>query len=72
VVVGQRHRRLVPVEHPRRERADDEVRALEGLVRGRRQVEAARARLEVERVEGVRVDVAVPGDDVERVAVEHV
>jgi hypothetical protein len=72
VVVGERHRRLVPVEHPRRERADDEVRPLEGLVRGRREVEAPGARLEVHRVERVRVDVAVPAHDVERVAVQHV
>jgi hypothetical protein len=35
-------------------------------------VEAPGARLEVGRVERVRVHVAVPADDVERVAVEHV
>jgi hypothetical protein len=38
----------------------------------RREVEAPRARLEVLGVERVRVDVAVPRDDVERVAVQHV
>ena len=69
---GQRHRLRVPVEHPRRERADHEVRPLEGLVRGRRQVEAPGARLEVVGVERVRPDVAVPADHVERVPVEHV
>ena len=35
-------------------------------------MEAAGARLEVVRVEGVRPHVAVPADHVERVAVEHV
>ena len=39
---------------------------------GRRQVDAAGDRLEVVDVERVRVDVAVPADDVERVVVEHV
>ena len=72
VVVGQRDRLGVPVEHPRRERADHEVRALEGLVGGRRQVEAPGARLEVVGVERVGPDVAVPAHHVERVAVEHV
>src|ERR1700748_2555509 len=36
------------------------------------QIDAARARLEVRGVERVGVDVAVPADDVERVAVQHV
>ena len=39
---------------------------------GRRQVEAPGARLEVVGVEGVRPDVPVPADDVERVPIEHV
>src|SRR5829696_5809000 len=72
VVVRQRDRLRVPVEHPRRERADHEVRALEGLVRRRRQVKASGARLEVVSVERVRPDVAVPPDDVERMPVEQV
>ena len=72
VVVGQRDRHRVPVEHARAERADHEVRPLEVLVRRRRLVQPARLGLEVGDVERVRVDVAVPADDVERVVVEHV
>ena len=48
------------------------IRRPEGLVRGRRQVEAAGARLEVVGVERVRPDVPVPADHVERVSVELV
>ena len=70
-MVGQRDRQRVPVELPRAERADHEVRPLERLVRGRRLVQAPGLGLEVVDVERVRVDVAVPADDVERVVVEH-
>ncbi len=72
VVVGQRDRLRVVVELARAERADHEVLALEGLVHRRRHVDAAGDRLEVVGVERVRVDVAVPADDVERVVVEDV
>ena len=72
VVVRDRDRQRVEVELARAERADHEVPALEGLVRGRRHVDAAGDRLEVVDRERPRVDVAVPADDVERVVVEHV
>jgi hypothetical protein len=70
VVVGQRHRERIPVEVARAERADHEARPLEGLVDGRRLVQAAGLRLEVVDVEAVRIDVAVPPDDVERVVIQ--
>ena len=47
VVVREHDRLVVPVEHPRAERADHEVRALERLVRGRRLVQPPRLGLEV-------------------------
>ena len=62
----------MPVEHPRAERADHEVRPLERLVHGRRHVHASGDRLEVVDVERVRIDVPVPGGDVERVIVQAV
>ena len=72
VVVRDRDRLRVEVELARAERADHEVLALEGLVRGRRHVDAPRDRLEVVDRERPRVDVAVPAHDVERVVVEDV
>ncbi len=72
VVVGEGDRLRVPVQPARAERADHEVRALERLVDRRRLVQPAGLRLEVRDVERVRVHVAVPPDDVERVVVEHV
>ena len=68
VVVGHRDRQRVVVHLARHERADDEAGALEDLVHGRRLVHAAGDGLEVADVEGVRVQAAVPADDVERVA----
>ncbi len=72
MVVRNRDRVRVEVELARTERADDEVRPFERLVRGRRHVDAACDRLEVVDRERPRVDVAVPADDVERVVVDHV
>ena len=57
----------VVVEQARHERADDEVRPLEGLVHRRRLVQPAGDRLEVVDGERVRVEAAVPADHVERV-----
>src|SRR5581483_5279368 len=67
---GDRHR--VEVELARTEGADDEVPTLEGLVRGRRLVDAAGDRLEVVDRERPWKEVAVPADDVERVVVDDV
>ena len=72
VVIRDRHRLWVEVEMARTERADDEVRPLEGLVRGRRLVDPPGDRLEVVDRERPRVQEAVPADDVERVVVEDV
>ena len=72
MVVRDRHRLRVEVELARAERADHEVPALEGLVRGRRLVDSPRDRLEVVDRERPRVEVAVPADDVERVIVDDV
>ena len=67
VVVRNRHRRRIEVVGARAERADDEPVALEGLVHGRRQVDAAHARLEVVDAEGPGVVEAVPAHQVEGV-----
>ena len=67
VVVRRRDRERVVVELARHERADDEVPRRERLVDRRRLVDAPGDRLEVGDVEGVRPEVAVPADDVERV-----
>ena len=67
VVVGHRDRQRVVVDLARHEVADDEVVALEDLVHRRRLVHPAGDRLEVGDVERVRVQAAVPADDVERV-----
>src|SRR2546428_6663830 len=72
VVVRDRHRLRVEVEVARAERADDEVRALEGLVRGRGLANAARDGLEVVYRERPRVEEDVPADAVDRVAVAAV
>src|SRR5262245_15959061 len=72
VMVWQRHGHGVVVQLAGAERADDEAGALEGLVHRRGLVHAPRDRLEVVDVERVRVDVAVPSHDVERVVVERV
>jgi hypothetical protein len=66
VVVRDRHRQRVEVELARTERADHEVPSLEGLVRGRRLVDAACDRLEVVHRERPRVEEAVPGDGLQR------
>src|SRR5262245_58029272 len=71
VMVWQRHGHRVVVQLAGAERADDEAGALEGLVHRRGLVDAPGDRLEVVDVERVRVDVAVPADDVERVVVEQ-
>ncbi|MBM2844587.1 MAG: hypothetical protein HW404_2424 [Anaerolineales bacterium] len=60
------------VEKPRHERTHDEVAALKGLVRRRRLVNLAGDRHVVVDIEGPRVEVAVPADDVERMVIEHV
>jgi hypothetical protein len=65
VVVRNRHRAVVEVERPRAERADHEVRALEGLVYRRRRMGPLHDRFEVGDVERVRVQAAVPADHVE-------
>jgi hypothetical protein len=67
VVVGHRDRQRVVVDLARHEVADHEVGALEDLVHRRRLVHPAGDRLEVGDVERVRVEAAVPADDVERV-----
>src|SRR3954453_11926031 len=71
VVVGQRNRQRIPVELARAEGADHEAGALEGLVRGRRLVQAPGLGLEVMDVERVGVDVAVPAYDVQRVIIQY-
>src|SRR6187397_1879279 len=60
MVVRDRNRERIEVELPRAERADDEVRPRERLVRGRRHVDPARDRLEVLDVERPWVEVTVP------------
>ena len=55
------------VDLARHERADHEVRALEGLVHRRRLVQPAGDRLEVVDGDAARVEAAVPADHVERV-----
>ncbi len=67
VVVGHRHRQRVVVDLARHEVADDEAVSLEHLVHRRRLVHPPGDRLEVGDVERVRVQAAVPADDVERV-----
>jgi alkylation response protein AidB-like acyl-CoA dehydrogenase len=67
VVVRHRHGERVVVDLARHEVADDEAAALEHLVHRRRLVHPAGDRLEVRDVEGVRVEAAVPADDVEGV-----
>src|SRR5207249_10615019 len=62
----------VEVELARTELSDDEVPALERLVRGRRLVDPAGDRLEVVDRERPRKEVAVPAHDVERVVVDDV
>src|SRR5437773_12114823 len=71
MVVRDRHRQLVEVELARAERADYEVPALEGLMRGRRLVDPPGDRLEVVDRERPRVEIAVPADHVEGVVVEN-
>ena len=67
MVVGDRHRLGVEIEWARAERADDEVRPLEGLVHRRRRMGPLQHRLEVGDVERVGVQAPVPAHDVERV-----
>ena len=71
-MVRDRHRLRVEVQLARAERADHEVLALEGLVRGRRLVDPAGDRLEVVDGERPRIEVAVPADHVEGVVVDDV
>src|SRR6059058_786976 len=72
MVIRDRYRQRVEVELAWTERTDNEVLALEGLVRGRRLVDAAGDRLEVVDRESPRIEVAVPADDVERVVVDDI
>src|SRR5207302_10797101 len=72
MVVRDRNGERVEVELARTEGADHEVPTGEGLVRGRRLVDAAGDRLEVVDRERPRIEIAVPADDVERVVVEQI
>jgi hypothetical protein len=72
VVVRDRDRQRVVVDLARDEVADDEVVALEDLVHRRRLVHLAGDRHVVVDVERVRIQTAVPADDVERVMRAHV
>jgi hypothetical protein len=65
VVVGDGHRLRIEIEVARDERADDEVRALERLMRRRRLMNATCDRLEVMNRERPGVEEAVPPDEVE-------
>jgi hypothetical protein len=65
VVVRRRDGERVVVELAWHEGAHDVVAAGEGLVDRRRLVDATGDRLEIADVEDVRVQVAVPADDVE-------
>jgi hypothetical protein len=71
MVVGSGDSIGVVVEQARHERADHEVISLEGLVNGRRLVQAAGDRLEVVDTEGPWIEVAIPTDDIEGVVVEE-
>ena len=72
VGVGHLDRLGVRVEHPRRERAEHEPGRVERLLHRRRLVDRAGDRLEVVGVERVRIDHAVPADDVERMVRQRV
>ena len=77
VVIGSGDRERVIVVLARHEGTDHEVMRLERLVDGRRLVDSPRYRLEISNVKDVRVEVAVPANDIEGVVVvvvgrEHV
>jgi hypothetical protein len=67
VVIEHRDGQRVPVDLPRHEVANHEVVAFEDLVHRRRLTDAAGDRLVVGDAEDVRVEAAVPADDVEPV-----
>ena len=60
------------VRHAGDERADEEARARERRMNGRRQVHEARLRLVLLDVEGPRIDETIPADDVHRRTLELV
>src|SRR5947208_6196867 len=72
VVIRNRDREWIEVKFPRAERADDEVAALEGLMRRRRLMDPARDRLEIVDRERPGKEETVPPHDVEGMVVEHV
>ena len=69
MVIRDRYREWMVVQFARYKRADDKIRSLEGLVHGRRLVDAPGDRLEVSNIEDPGVLAAVPTDGIDGVKV---
>src|SRR5438132_2312574 len=69
MVIRDRYREWMVVQVARHKRADDKIRSLEGLVHGRRLVDASGDRLEVSNIEDPGVFAAVPADGIDGVKV---